>query len=167
MSRTRAKGFTYLFVLILLAALTAILAAAGTHWATLDQRTREAVLLRSGDTLRGAIGAYYESSPGSVKRYPPNLDALLRDQRYLAIRRYLRKIPADPMTRQPNWGLVSAPDGGVMGVYSQSNKTPFKTGHFSPMDASLANAAVYSDWQFVYVPAAPPTLPGGNPPPAQ
>jgi type II secretory pathway pseudopilin PulG len=159
MRRTQAQGFTYLFVLILLAALAAILAAAGTRWATIDQRSREAGLLHAGAQIRGAIGAYYESSPGTVKRYPPNLEALLRDERYLAIRRYLRKIPGDPMTRQSDWGLASAPDGGVMGVYSRSDKTVYKTGHFSPLDAPLAGGAVYSDWQFVYVPAMPPTLP--------
>jgi hypothetical protein len=165
MGRTHAKGFSYIFVLILVATLGAILAAAGTQWATIDQRTREAGILRSGATLRKAIGAYYESSPGTVKRYPPSLEALLRDERYLAVRRYLRKVPPDPMTRQPDWGLVSAPDGGVMGVYSRSDKPVFKIGNFSSLDSRLANATVYSDWKFVYVPATPPVPMGGNPTP--
>jgi hypothetical protein len=159
MARTHTKGFTYLFVLILVATLGSILAVAGTQWATIDQRTREIGLLRSGAMLRAAIGAYYESSPGTVKRYPPSLDVLLRDERYLAMRRYLRKIPPDPMTRQADWGLVSAPEGGIRGVYSRSNKSVFKTGNFSAVDSPLAKAAVYSDWQFVYLPAAPPSAP--------
>jgi len=163
MGRNHTQGFTYLFVLILLATLGAILAAAGTQWATIDQRTREAALLRSGSTLRTAIGAYYESSPGTVKRYPPSLEALLRDERYLAIRRYLRKIPDDPLSRQSEWGLLAAPDGGVMGVYSRSDRTVFKTGNFSPLDASLAGGAAYSEWQFVYVPVTPPVPPDAHP----
>jgi hypothetical protein len=162
-NRNGAKGFTYLIVLIMVAALLAVLAAAGTRWATVDQRIREAALLRAGASVRGAIGAYYESSPGSVKRYPPSLEALLRDERYLGMRRYLRKIPNDPMTRQSDWELMSAPDGGVMGIHSRSDRVPFKTGNFSSTDASLAGAASYSDWQFVYVPTPSPS-PQGRPP---
>lgn len=151
--RNGPNGFTYLGVLILVAAMGAILGAAGTRWATVDQRIREAELLRAGATVRNAIGGYYENSPGTVKRYPPNLEALLRDDRYLGIRRYLRKIPHDPMTRKSDWGLVSAPDGGVMGLYSRSDKTAFQTRNSSRSDASSGSAGPYSDWKFVYVPA--------------
>jgi type II secretory pathway pseudopilin PulG len=159
MDKRGAKGFTYLGVLILVAALGAVLGAAGTRWATVDQRNREAELLRIGAEVRSAIGAYYESSPGTVKNYPPNLEALLRDSRYLGIRRYLRRIPRDPMTRQSNWGLVASPDGGVRGLYSSSDKIPFRT-NFLRSDTSSASAALYSDWKFVYVPVIP-TAPAG------
>jgi len=155
MSRSQSEGFTYLFVLILVAALAGTLTIAATQWSVIDQRKREAGLLRSGATIRSAIGAYYESSPGTVKRYPPSLEALLRDERYLAIRRHLRKIPLDPMTQQSDWGLAIAPDGGVMGVYSRSSKSVFKTGNFSIVDKGLATGSSYSDWRFVYIPAAP------------
>jgi type II secretory pathway pseudopilin PulG len=153
--RNAVKGFTYLLVLILVATLAGVLAAAGTRWATIDQRIREAELLRTGTEVRGAIGAYYQSSPGTVKQYPPSLVSLLRDARYLGIRRYLRKIPNDPMFLQPSWGLVVAPDGGVMGIHSQSDRVPFKTGNFSTQDDNLSGAGRYSDWQFIYLPPAP------------
>jgi type II secretory pathway pseudopilin PulG len=149
--RRECEGFTYLFVLILVAMLAGVLAAAGTRWGTIDQRSREAELLRQGSAIRDAIGAYYQSTPGTVKRFPPNLQGLLLDSRYLGVRRYLRKIPYEPFSRDKNWGLVSAPDGGVMGVYSQSEKTPFKSENFAALDSTFTGAAHYSDWHFVYV----------------
>ncbi len=155
--RSTQGGFTYLLVLLLLAAFGLLLATAGTRWSTSEQRAKEAVLLRVGSDVRRAIGAYYESSPGSVKQFPPNLAALLLDARFVGVRRYLRKIPDDPMSRKPDWALISAPDGGVTGIHSQSDKTPLKTGNFSPPDVSFSSAAKYSDWQFVFAP--PPTTP--------
>lgn len=155
--RSTQGGFTYLFVLLLLAAFGLVLATAGTRWSTTEKRVREADLLRAGSDIRRAIGDYYTSSPGSVRQFPPNLEALLHDARFVGVRRYLRKIPNDPLSRKPDWALISAPDGGVMGVHSQSDGTPLKSGNFLPSDVSLASAARYSDWQFVFAP--PPAAP--------
>jgi type II secretory pathway pseudopilin PulG len=162
-ARREFGGFTYLFVLLLVALLAGVLAAAGTRWGTIDQRTREAELLRAGSTIRDAIGAYYQSTPGTVKRFPPSLDSLLLDSRYLGIRRHLRKIPYDPFSRDKSWGLVSAPDGGLMGVYSQSEKVPFKTENFAVADSTFSGASHYSDWHFVYAPPSLPALPAPTP----
>jgi len=140
-------------MLMVVAALSAFLAVAGTVWASEDQRRREAELLHTGAEVRRAIGAYYESTPGTVKRYPLRLSDLLRDDRYVGIRRYLRKVPVDPMTRTINWGMIPAPDGGIMGIYSASPAKPFKTGNFSPLNSSLSKAASYADWHFEYTPA--------------
>jgi type II secretory pathway pseudopilin PulG len=153
-------GFTYLAVLILVVILTGALATAAVRWTTIDQRARELQLLRDGAAVRAAIGAYYESSPGTVKRYPPNLIALLQDARYLGTRRYLRKVPTDPMKPGAQFVIIRAPDGGVLGVNSSSSKSPFKTDAFSLLDAPLAGAEYYSEWQFIYVPTA--TIPPGD-----
>ena len=150
------QGFTYLAVLILLVIVTSALAAAGTRWTARDQRNREAMLLHDGAIIRAAIGAYYESTPGSVKRYPATLEDLLRDTRYLGMRRYLRKIPHDPMSQQIPFVLVVAPDGGAMGVHSSSDKAPFKVDSFSTENASFSQASRYSDWEFVYLSPVPP-----------
>ena len=88
--------------------------------------------------------------PGAVKRYPEKLDDLLEDKRYLSVQRYLRKIYCDQITGKSKLGLVSAPDGGVMGVYSLSEDTPIKTGNFSEQDKEFENAEKYADWKFVY-----------------
>jgi type II secretory pathway pseudopilin PulG len=155
--RNGHRGFTYLAVLILLVLLTGALAAAGTRWATVDQRNRETALLQEGAAVRAAIGMYYENTPGTVKRYPPTLQALLRDTRFLGMRRYLRRVPSDPMTRQAPFVLMAAPDGGVMGIHSRSDKAPFKSGNFSRLDASFSGASHFSEWQFIYVPSALPS----------
>ena len=151
---TKQSGFTYLFVLILLTASGAVLLAAANRWADQDQRSREVQLLRIGDEIRAAIGAYYESTPGTVKKYPPNLDALLVDSRFLNIRRYLRRIPLDPITNRADWTLIPALDGGVKGVTSPSDKVAFKAGNFAHPDVGLAKGGRYSDWEFSYVPDA-------------
>lgn len=153
-------GFTYIGVLILLVAFSVTIMQVASTWSAHDQRRRERELLRAGDEIRDAIGSYYESSPGTTRQYPPELSALLRDDRFINIRRYLRKIPLDAMSGKPDWELIASPSGGVMGVRISSLKSPFKVSNFSDQDRDLESAATYSDWQFVYVPVrAPAALP--------
>jgi len=67
--------------------------------------------------------------------------------------RHLRKLYADPMTGQPDWVLVQAPDGsGIMGVHSRSQDAPIKTGNFLLKNEGFEGAARYSDWKFVHSP---------------
>ena len=56
------------------------------------------------------------------------------------------------MTGTAEWGLVQAPTGGIMGVYSLSNSLPIKTGGFDEADKELDGKTRYSDWQFFYTP---------------
>jgi hypothetical protein len=67
---------------------------------------------------------YFQRSPGTAKRYPARLGDLLEDRRFLSRQRYLRRIYVDPMTGKAEWGLVQAPQGGVMGVYSLAEGKP-------------------------------------------
>lgn len=145
-------GFTYLMLLFSVAISGAALAAVGTWWSQENQREKEAELLDIGDQFRRAIGHYYERSPGTVKRYPRKLDELAFDTRYLTIQRHLRRVYRDPMTDEARWGLVTAPDGGIMGVHSLSDAVPIKTGGFAPRDAEFAGKKHYSEWKFVYYP---------------
>jgi len=98
------------------------LAMAATLWSFALQREKERELLFAGNQFRQAIGLYYEQTPGTVKHYPHKLKDLIRDDRYLNVRRYLRQIYQDPMTGKTDWQLIPAPDGGIMGVYSNSDK---------------------------------------------
>ena len=50
------------------------------------------------------------------------------------------------------WGIIKAPEGGIMGVYSLSNEIPQKTGNFSQQYEEFASSQKYSDWQFIYRP---------------
>jgi len=151
-ARADQGGFTYLAVLFLVAVMGVALASTGMLWSTAQQREKERELLLVGDQFRKAIGQYYEKSPGAVKKYPNTLSDLLKDERQLATQRYLRKIFIDPMTRTSKWGLVPAPEGGIMGVYSLSESRPLKTANFSEANLALAEKTKYSEWLFVYRP---------------
>ena len=150
----KAKGFTYLGILFAVAIFGATLAIVGHLWQSLQKRENEQELLFRGDQFRNAIGLYYERSPGSLKQYPKTLDDLLKDERYLSSQRYLRKIYRDPITTKAEWGIVRAPDGGIMGVHSLSEKSPAKTANFKEIYQQFSGCKRYSDWIFIYRPAA-------------
>jgi len=95
--------------------------------------------------MRAALGRYYESSPGTVKVYPRELRELLEDKRFLGIRRHLRKIPLDPLTRQREWGLVRGPGGGIVGIHSLSTLAPINKATFGPGEETFAQAQTYQD----------------------
>jgi hypothetical protein len=118
------SGFSYLTALFVVAALGAGLAATGEIWFHARQREKEAELMWIGNQFKHAIGLYYQRSPGTLKRYPERLEDLLEDRRYLSVQRYLRKIYSDPLTGRPDWGLIAAPGGGIMGIRSLSEIEP-------------------------------------------
>lgn len=94
------------------------LAAYGEAWSRAREREKLRELAWIGGEFRDAIGLYYERTPGAAKRYPETLEALLEDRRHLSRQRYLRRIYTDPFSGKAEWGLIPAPQGGVMGVYS-------------------------------------------------
>ncbi|MFP3501928.1 type II secretion system protein [Burkholderia sp. SIMBA_062] len=147
------RGIAYLGVLMLVAALGLGMTQAAGVWTTVRQRDREAQLLFVGDQYRAAIASYYNAAGGS--RYPPSLDALLEDRRGLPTLRHLRRLYADPLTRSTRWGLVKAPDGGVMGVFSESPGRPLKRHGFPARYAAFGDSDAYGEWAFVYLPPAP------------
>jgi type II secretory pathway pseudopilin PulG len=150
----REAGFTLIAALIAVAVIGVWLAATSEIWSQSRQRSREQELLFVGGEFRQAIALYYQRTPGAAKQYPAKLDDLLLDKRYPTVQRYLRKLYPDPMTGKAEWGLVPAPGGGVMGVYSLSGLTPIKTSGFSGPDRAFEGAVHYSDWRFLYEPAA-------------
>ena len=125
------------------------------------QREREAELIHIGVAYRQAIGRYYEAAPGSQKTWPPTLEALLDDQRSVTLKRHLRRIYADPITREAKWGIVLAPGGGIVGVFSLSDAAPVRAGGRELEEAGLGAASQYRDWKFVYQPVAGEPSSGG------
>ena len=117
-------------------------------------RQKETELHYDLRTMRDAIDRYrdladqhkFRTEVGS-ENYPPDLDTLVKgvdigggDEKKL---RFLRKIPADPMTGQTDWGLRCVSDDpdstswcgkNVFDVYSKSQAT------------ALDGKAKYSDW---------------------
>lgn len=142
-------GFTYLSLLFFVALVGPGLSALGLVWHLEAQRQKEAELLFVVDEFRPAILLYYERSPGGAKRYPQTLEDLLEDKRYPTMQRYLRRIYPGPMTGEANWEVVLAPEGGIRGVRSRSERKPIKQTGFPQRLASFVNAQSYSGWIFV------------------
>lgn len=142
-------GFTYLTILFAIAFMGIGLALTGEVWHSAALREKEAQLLYAGNQYRRAIERYYLGGP---RQYPRTLEDLLKDPRKPNTERYLRKLYFDPVTGSAEWGIVKGPDGGIMGVYSQSDLKPIKTAGFAVTNRLFEAAAKYSDWKFVYDP---------------
>jgi general secretion pathway protein G len=115
-SATLRTGFTLmemLLVLLLVALLASLVAPVVTSGI---QRARESTLKEDLYALRKAIDDYY----ADLGAYPPELDELVK-------RRYLRRIPPDPLTeKRETWVLVRAEDEkgkpGIVDVRSGSEE---------------------------------------------
>ena len=154
--RKTQHGFTYISLLLIVAAMGAGFAAFGELASNAAKREKEVELLFVGDAYRHAIGQYYEGSPGGHKVWPKSLEQLLKDERFAFTRRHLRRLYRDPVTGK-DWAVVEAPEGGIMGVRSASEAPPSKTANFPAGYEVFEGAQRYADWQFVYTPVQAPT----------
>jgi type II secretory pathway pseudopilin PulG len=145
----RESGFTYVSVLATLAVMSLGLAAVGPMWADQVQRERESDLLRFGALYAEAIARYHDTSPGSPKQWPLSLDDLLLDTRFAGTVRHLRRLYPDPTDPTRPWGLVLAPEGGIVGVHSQNTDRPLRRESMQVGDAVLPKADRYDQWQFL------------------
>lgn len=145
----RETGFTYFALIVLVMVMGMALAASGEVWHTAQKRENERELLFVGNQYRQALTQYYLHSPGKATRHPTSLDDLLLDPRYPDPRRYLRKLYPDPITRSPNWGLVTGPQGEIVGVHSLSDDEPVKQSGFKPADKGFEGKTKYSEWLFM------------------
>lgn len=158
---SRCGGFTYIGLLVAIVLFGLGSVGAARVIASAERQEKEQELLFVGAQFRSAIASYYVAVPGAA-RYPPSLAELLQDPRFPGIRRHLRKLFTDPVTGSTEWGLVRAPQGGIMGVYSLSTRAPLKRANFESPNGSfnaMAQLAApetysYQDWQFVYLPAS-------------
>ncbi|MBW8900178.1 MAG: type II secretion system protein [Massilia sp.] len=123
----RTGGFTFIWVLLMVAVMGLGLTVIAELDSTAVQRDREAELLAIGRQFRTAIGRYVQArgGAGQTNAYPPSLEDLLQDPRVPGVRRHLRKIFVDPMTGKAEWGLVMM-GGRIVGVHSLSERRPIK-----------------------------------------
>ncbi|MEJ7807413.1 MAG: type II secretion system protein [Telluria sp.] len=146
----RARGFTYLGLIILLA-IMALVAAAGLKMGTLLQRAAaEEELLEIGAQFSEALRSYAAATPPGKPTQPPTLQDLLRDPRFPNPRRHLRKMFVDPVTGKAEWGIIYLGDKvGVLGVYSLSAARPLKIANFDIRFLNMENREKISDWKFL------------------
>jgi len=144
----RARGFTYLGVLFLVALMGLGLSGVLQLWSIANQRAHERELLWVGSQYARALQSYYLQSPGT-RQYPKTLDELVDDNRFPTPRHHLRKLYADPVTRSTDWGLIKSPDGRIAGVHSLSTAEPWKKAEFARPWDDFKDRGSYAEWRFV------------------
>ncbi len=142
------RGFTYLGVMFIIALMGLTGAMASVVWATAQRRDNERELVFIGRQFSAAIASYQRRPAVAPPRYPRTLEELVRDDRTPTPVRHLRKIYVDPITGDSKWGLVRAPDGGIVGVHSVSDREPFPRAKVGPDFKPPPNAKTYRDWMF-------------------
>jgi type II secretory pathway pseudopilin PulG len=147
-----AGGFAYPVLLALVALTGAAASSVLVAWSAQAQRDREAQLLWVARAYIDAIDRYYEASPGTAKRYPPDVNALLQDERFFQVRRHLRQAYPDPMTREADWDWVRAQDGGIRGLRSRSDRALFKRAGYPAWVTVRAATPAARDLVFEHMP---------------
>jgi general secretion pathway protein G len=118
--RRACNGFTLLELMIVISIIMILMAVAVPVYNQSIIQARESVLRSNLSTLRNVISQYTLDK----QKAPQSLDDLVQAG-------YLRQIPVDPMTRQPNWEVVQEDlmlavdqqDPGITDVHSASNGT--------------------------------------------
>ena len=105
------NGFTLIELLVVMAIIAILVSIAAPRYFNSVEKSKEAVLKQDLSTMRDAIDKYYSDND----KYPSALDDLVT-------KKYLRKIPVDPITDNAStWVVVppSNPDqGGVFDLRS-------------------------------------------------
>ena len=137
------SGLTLLELIIATTILLVLSAAALPIVRFTIVRAKEAELRRDLREMRDAIDRFKDAADGNLVRvqlgsegYPPDLDTLVKGVEYGASagqkKRFLRRIPVDPMTGRAEWSLRSVQDdpdttswggGNVYDVHSSSTGT--------------------------------------------
>ena len=116
--RSAARGFTLIELLIVMTIIGILASIAAPNYQRSVIKARESVLMEDLYQMRRAIDAYFTDNV----KYPDSLEALVEAK-------YLRGIPSDPFTGQPDtWETVaptpredgSVAEGGVENVFSGS-----------------------------------------------
>jgi general secretion pathway protein G len=111
-SRTgRETGFTLIELLVVMSIIALLLALAVPRYFHSVTKAREAVLKENLALIRDALDKHY----ADTETYPATIEALVA-------KRYLRKLPEDPVTESASSWVLIAPDrpekGGVADVQS-------------------------------------------------
>lgn len=148
----RQDGLTYIALLVAIVVMGLVQATLAEAWHTDAQREKEQELLFAGNQMRAALNLYYVRSPAGSGRQPARLEDLLQDARTPATERYLRRIYRDPISGEPEWGIIRGAGGEIHGVHSLSTARPLKQGGFDMANRHFAGAQKYSEWVFMASP---------------
>lgn len=121
------RGFTYLILLAAVVVLGILAGVASTLHSYETRSEKEQELLFRGNAYRNAIRSYYQSGK-TIKIFPRTLEDLIKDPRYVQ-RRHIRRLYKDPVA-DDDWEVIRNGHGGILGVFSKSQKEPMKKAFF-------------------------------------
>ncbi|HET8730828.1 MAG TPA: prepilin-type N-terminal cleavage/methylation domain-containing protein [Moraxellaceae bacterium] len=108
------RGFTLIELLVVMAVVAMLLSIVAPRYMSQADRAREAVLRENLSGLRAAIDQYQADKGG----YPATLQELVD-------KRYLRKMPLDPITNKTTtWEVVTTDEDGKPVVYDVKSGAP-------------------------------------------
>lgn len=153
------KGFTYIALLAAIVIIGITLSSAGKYWQNISVREKEQELLFRGDQYRVALERY-ASLPGRPGQLPESIDDLLKDNRTVEGKRYLRQKFKDPITGEDFAELRDPLSRRIVGVHSTSDREPMQQSNFPLEYAEFEGKKKYSEWIFQFKPAqANPLVP--------
>jgi general secretion pathway protein G len=126
----RSAGFTLLEMMIVMIVMAILISIAVPIYRTSLIKSREAVLRQDLFTLRSLISQYTLDK----QKAPQSLDDLIQGG-------YLKVIPKDPMTNEPNWEVVQ--EDVVLSVDQQD---PGINDVHSASSATATDGTAYSSW---------------------
>lgn len=104
---TLRRGFTLIELLVVMAIIATLLSIAAPRYFGQVDVAREKALLQSLEVMRDSIDKFR----ADTGKYPATLTELVE-------KRYLRKLPVDPITESAEtWELVPPPDPNESGVW--------------------------------------------------
>lgn len=153
MTRSRARGYSLVelvVVVTLILVLTAmIVPVARFNWT----RMKEMELKEALRTMRSAIDEYKRLSDQGLipveldtEGYPKELEKLVEGVELVGqvkkVRKFLRKVPVDPMTGEATWGLRSLQDDSDSTSWGRQNVYDV----YSLSDRTGLDGTKYKDW---------------------
>jgi general secretion pathway protein G len=122
----KKRGFTLVELLVVLAILALLLTLAVPRYFNGIERAKEATLRQDLNTLRESIDKFY----ADTGKYPNKLEDLVE-------RKYIRKLPIDPITESDATWLLIAPEPPLEGdIYD------IRSGALG----SAKDGSKYADW---------------------
>lgn len=120
------RGFTLIELLVVMTIIALLLSIAVPRYFGSVDRAGESVLRENLATLREAIDKFYADNG----KYPAALDELVS-------KRYLRKVPVDPITDSAEtWVTLPPPDAKLVGIFDVHSSAPGKA----------RDGSSYADW---------------------
>ncbi len=153
MTRSRARGYSLVelvVVVTLILILTAmIVPVARFNWT----RIKEMELKEALRTMRTSIDEYKRLSDQGLipveldtEGYPKELEKLVEGVELVGqvkkVRKFLRKVPIDPMTGEAEWGLRSLQDDSDSTSWGRQNVYDV----YSLSDKTALDGTKYKDW---------------------